>query len=87
MRVPPISDTSPDARRVQLELYALMSVADRARRVSDLTAAANAWSLAGLRRRHPGATERELLLRLAVLRLGEAAVVRAYGWRPPRDDA
>jgi hypothetical protein len=40
-------------------------------------------ALAGLRERFPEADERELLLRLAVLRLGADLVWRAYGWRAP----
>lgn len=80
-------DTSAEVTRVQFALYNRMTVAERVRRVSELTLTANACALAGLRRRHPGATERELLLRLAVLRLGEETVANAYDWRPPRDGA
>jgi len=60
-----------------------MSPAEKATRVVELTRAACMLTLAGLRQRHPGANESELLLRLAVLRLGADAVSRAYGWRAP----
>jgi hypothetical protein len=75
------------AEALQLELYGRMSPAEKARRVSDLTVGACRMSIAGLRQRHPGASEAELLLRLAVLRLGAETVARAYGWVAPRDGA
>lgn len=62
-----------------------MTPAEKLRCVEDLTRTANTLSLAGLRRRHPEATEGELLLRLAVLRLGEDLVRKAYGRLPPDD--
>ncbi len=74
------ADTAPDADAIRFERYAHMSPADKAARVVDLTRAACLLALGGLRARHPAADERELLLRLAVLRLGAATVGRAYGW-------
>ena len=74
-------DTSPEAEAVQVELYRRMTPAQKAQRVSDLTRGSCQLALAGLRGRHPGADERELLLRLAVLRLGAGTVARVYGWR------
>ena len=62
-----------------------MSPAEKAARVADLTRAACTLALVGLRARHPEADEHELLLRLAVLRLGAETVRRAYGWRAPDD--
>lgn len=77
------ADTTPDADAVRFEHYARMSPADKATRVVELTQAACILALAGLRGRHPGAKEPELLLRLAVLRLGAETVYRAHGWRAP----
>ena len=76
-----LSDTTPDADAVRLGRYASMSPAEKAARVVELTRAACTLALAGLRARYPAADERELLLRLAVLRLGAEKVSRAYGWR------
>lgn len=64
-----------------------MTPAEKARRVDELTKGACLLALAGLRKRHPEASEGELLLRLAVLRLGAPLVARAYGWSEPRDGA
>jgi len=77
----PLSDTSPRALEEHARLVAGLTPAERAARVRDLTAGASLVALAGLRDRYPGASEAELLLRLAVLRLGADVVARAYGWR------
>lgn len=77
-----LDDTDPKARAVQLRLYAAMSPAQKLRRMNDLTLAANMLALAGLRERFPSATEGELLLRLARLRLGDELVRRVYGELP-----
>jgi len=73
--------------RAHARLVAMLSPAERARRMRDLTLAACVAALAGLRSRHPKATDQELLLRLAVLRLGAPVVERVYGWRAPADGA
>lgn len=82
-RTPSPTDTTPDVDAMRFERYAAMSPAEKAGRVVDLTRAACLLALSGLRARHPGAHEQELLLRLAALRLGADAVSRAYGWRAP----
>jgi len=74
-------------RAVHARLVATLSPAERARRMRDLTLGACIAPLAGLRSRHPEATDRELLQRLAVLRLGAPLVERVYGWRAPADGA
>lgn len=77
-----IDDTDPKARAVQARLYAVMSPAEKLRLMNDLTLAANLVALAGLRERYPTASEGELLLRLARVRLGDDLVRRAYGELP-----
>lgn len=78
----PPNDTSPDAARLQAELYRRMTPDERLARAVALTAATTALALTGLRRRHPAADDRELLLRLAALRLGPALAAAAYGPLP-----
>ena len=80
-------DTSPEVLRRQFALYSTMTVAERARGVSQLTLFVNQLAMVGLRRRHPSAPENELFLRRAALRIGEELVERAYGWRAPRNGA
>lgn len=72
------SDSSAGAERLQVRLWRGMSPLDKARTVSALTRAAQELSLAGIRQRHPGAPERECLLRLAALKLGSDLTQRAY---------
>lgn len=55
-----------------------MSPLEKARLTSELTCAVCQLALAGIRRRHPGASERECLLRLALLTLGPALACRVY---------
>lgn len=60
-------DTSPAAERVLLDGYRRMSSVRKARQISELTRGAQQMALARLRGEDPGATERELQLRLAAL--------------------
>ena len=39
-------------------------------------------SLAGVRLRHPGASERELLLRMVALQVPRDLMIPAYDWHP-----
>jgi len=72
------ADTSRDAEAVQIELWRRMSPVEKARAITSASQAAQALSLAGIRLRHPGASERECQLRLAVLKLGSDLALRAY---------
>ena len=66
-------DTSPEVEALRFDLYRRM------------TLGACQMAVAGLKQRYPEAGAAELLLRLAVLRLGAETVARAYGWVAPRD--
>jgi len=81
------ADTTPDAWAKQFELYRRMSPAEKAAGVRAITLTVNTLALAGLRQQYPAASDAELMLRLAVRRLGEDMVARAYGWRPPQHGA
>lgn len=81
VRPPRLDDTSADARRVQQQLYASMTAAEKLTRMSELTLAVSRLALAGLASRYPDESREELLLRLARLRLGDELVDRVYGAR------
>jgi hypothetical protein len=81
------ADTTPDAWAKQFDLYRRMSPAEKAAGVRAITLAVNTLALAGLRHQYPAASDGELMLRLAVRRLGEDVVAKAYGWRPPQHGA
>jgi hypothetical protein len=72
------ADTSADAQRVQIELWRRMSPLRKARAVGELSRSVRDLSMAGIRMRHPGASERECRLRLAVLTLGRSVACRVY---------
>ena len=72
------ADTSPEAERLQIDAWRRMSPAEKARVTSGLTRAVRAMAFAGIRQRHPSASERECLLRFALLTLGPDLACRAY---------
>lgn len=72
------ADSSVAVERLQIDAWRRMSPLHKARTVDGLTRTAQALALAGIRHRHPGASERECFLRLAVLKLGGEATMRLY---------
>ncbi len=72
------SDTSARAERILVERWRCMTGPEKARAVTAITLAAQELSLAGIRIRHPGASDRECLLRLAALKLGHALACKIY---------
>ena len=72
------ADTTLDVEQRQLDSWRRLSPADKLRLVSDTTRAVIDLSLAGIRRRHPDATERECFLRLAIILLGAERARRIY---------
>lgn len=79
-------DTSPDAERLQVALWRRMSPLDKCRLVAEMTRSVESLSLTGIQRRHPDASERECLLRLAVLKLGPALTRVVYPEAASRPD-
>jgi len=71
-------DSSPESQALQVELWRRMSTVERTRIISALTRSVQELSLAGIRRRNPGATDRECMLRLAALKLGMEMTLEAY---------
>jgi hypothetical protein len=55
-----------------------MTPLEKAHAVTQVSISAQQLSLAGIRRRHPGASDRECDLRLAALKLGRDRVRAAY---------
>ena len=55
-----------------------MSPVQKARTVDGLTRTVLTLAVAGIRRRHPRASERECFLRLAAVTLGSEATLRLY---------
>jgi hypothetical protein len=72
------SDTSEAAERMQVELWRRMSPPAKLGLVAGLNQALEVLALDGIRLRHPGASDRECMLRLAILKLGRALACRVY---------
>ena len=71
-------DTSPDADAFQIEAYRRMGGAGRAQVMFRLSELARRTSEAGIRARHPGYDDGQVLLALARLLHGDELVRRAW---------
>ncbi len=74
------SDTDPVVRRLQIERLRAMSPAQRGALMEALNRDCERMAMAGIRSRHPNATDREVLMRLGVLRNGPELMKAAFGW-------
>ena len=75
----PHGDSSPEAARLQLEIYRRMSVERKLELVEDANQTARLLALAGLAERHPEDPPERLHRRLFDLVLGSELAGRAYG--------
>ena len=76
-------DTSREIEDRQVAAWRAMSPLEKANLISGLTRASREMALAGVRHRYPGASERDIFLRLAILTLGLELARGAY---PDIDD-
>jgi hypothetical protein len=76
------ADTDPRAMEVWLGLLRSKTPGERIEMVFELTDFALRMAESGVRVRHPDASEREIFLRSAALRLPRELMIRAYGWDP-----
>lgn len=72
------SDTSFDVQQKQVALWRDMTPLEKAQAAGRVSRRVRELSLAGIRQRHPSASERECRLRYALLTLGRALACRAY---------
>ena len=73
------SDTSPEIERMLFAYWRDAPAAEKWQRMVELNHRARVLALAGLRRRHPDASEEEIRRRLADLLLGPELAARVYG--------
>ena len=78
----PGTDTSPAAEELQFAVWRRMTPMQKCAAFQQLQATAEAFATAGLKRRYPHASERELFLRRVALHLDRETMVRCYGWDP-----
>ena len=77
-----LSDTSPEAEQVLIELLRGQTPARRLQKVFEINATVKQFALAGLKRRYPAASSEELQRRFIALRLAPELVKQVYGWDP-----
>jgi len=78
----PLTDTSPAAERLQIELMRQAPSWRKAYLVGQMTEAVRVLALSGLRQRNPNATPDQLRRMLADLWLGTELAARVYGPLP-----
>jgi hypothetical protein len=81
------SDTSPEARRVQYDLYRRMSPARKFQLLCHTYEMGRQLALAGLRMRHPEATKEGLWRLWARQHLGQKLFEEVYGTSAHRREA
>lgn len=74
-----LSDTRPEAERVQIELLRQAPAWRKLELVGQMNLTVRMLALSGLRQRYPEATPDELRRRLADLLLGPTLAARVYG--------
>ena len=72
------TDTSRDAERQQIAVWQSLSTVEIAALIDGASRAARTLALAGLRIRHPNASERELVARFAEMTIGPDLARLAY---------
>lgn len=72
------ADTTADIEQRQVDAWRRLSPLERLHLVSETTRAVMSLSLAGIRHRHPQASERECFLRLTAILLGADTARRVY---------
>lgn len=71
-------DTTAEAERMQVEIWRRMSSLERAQVITGACQAARAFAFAGLRQRHPEATDRTLVALYVELTAGPELARQAY---------
>jgi len=75
------SDTAPEARRVQYEIYRKMSPAKKLRLIFDIYEMGRHLVMAGIKMRNPNATDEEVWHLWARQHLGDKLYEEVYGSR------
>jgi hypothetical protein len=79
------NDTDKKAELVYVKLLREAPPWRKAAMIDSLTRACQELAVAGIRMRHPNASEREILMRVASLWLDRNLMVRLFNWDPARE--
>lgn len=72
-------DTSPEAERVQIQIWRGMPTWRKLELVAAMSATVRSLAIAGLQQRYPSDSASQLSRRIAALTLGEDLATRVYG--------
>lgn len=72
------ADTPTGLQRMQVMLWRRMPPLEKAQAVGRVSRRVRELSMAGIRQRHPSASEHECVLRYALITLGRSLACRAY---------
>ena len=76
------SDTPPEVDALMFELWRRATPSQKLRKVFGLGQMINALARSEIRSRYPGATEREIELRLASRTIDRQTMIKAFDWDP-----
>ena len=79
---PEFTDTDPRVLEVWMDMLHAKTPGERILMTLEMSDFAFRLSESGVRERYPAASEREVFLRAAALRLPRELMIRAYGWDP-----
>lgn len=71
-------DTSPEADRIQVEIFRKMKPEERLKRSFELSAAMKRLNATGVRMRHPEYSDEEVRLAVIRMRLGDELFLKVY---------
>ena len=77
-------DTSPEAWRVLMDIYRRMTPDEKLQKTFEMSEFLRSVSEAGVRADYPGASEREVFLRVTQKYLGKELFAKVYGDVIPR---
>jgi hypothetical protein len=80
-----LNDTDEATEQVYLELLRDAPPWRKAAMIDSLIRTCRELAIAGIRMRHPDATERGILMRLAALWLDRELMIRVFHWDPERE--
>jgi hypothetical protein len=80
------ADTSPEAWKVFLDIQRRMTPSEKLALTLEWSELMRGFAEAGIRERHPGASDHEVLLRYARMTLGRELFEKAYGKVLPDDE-
>jgi len=77
-----LRDTDPAVEEYYFARLREVSPSDKLALISAWCRAVQEIAIAGIRARHPGASDEEVRLRLGSLRLPRETMIEVYGWDP-----